>query len=467
MGSRSVLIKNPFICAPMNGEHKLGDKLQTYSGGHIYIRDGIIESVGMAEFPKKVEVEIDASRMMVLPGFVNTHHHLYQTLTRNVRKSQNAELFNWLVSNYEIWRELTAEGVYISAKLGIAELLKSGCTTTSDHLYLFPSKTDAGLIDEEIKAAREMGIRFQPTRGSMSLGQSRGGLPPDDVVQTESEIVEDTERLIKLYHDDSFGAMTRVSVAPCSPFSVTAEIMKESVRIADEYNLRLHTHLAETLDEERFCIEKYGVRPMKLIESFGWLRENVWLVHTVHLNDEEIKAMGDAGMGISHCPTSNMRLGSGIARIHELYSSGVDVSLAVDGSASNDSSNMLMELRNAMLLSRLREKEHWLTADDVLWMATRGGAGALGRDDIGEIAPGKCADLILISIDKLEYSGGLDDPLAAIVFSVSMSPVDWVIVSGKVAVREGKIEGVDEKALVQRHQAISKSMIEKTRFDIK
>ena len=457
--SKSILIKNPFCCAPMNSDRLSNSRIKTFAGGYIYIENGIIKSIGKDSFDGKADIEIDASRMLVLPGFINTHHHLFQTLTRNIFSTQETPLFNWLLTNYEIWRELTAEGTYISAKLGIAELLKSGCTTTSDHLYLFPKSSNSHLVDEEIKAAKEMGIRFQPTRGSMSLGKSVGGLPPEDVIQSESKIMLDIKRLIKLYHDDSFGAMIRISLAPCSPFSVTPELMRKTVQFSDEYNLQIHTHLAETLDEQEYCLKNFGVRPFGLIKDFGWARANVWLTHAIYLNDEEIKEIGDTGMGISHCPSSNMRLGSGIARIHEMIDAGANVSLAVDGSASNDSSNMLIELRNALLLSHLRSRENWLTVDDILWMATRGGAAVLGRDDIGQIAPGKCADINLFSIDRLEYSGGQHDPLAAIIFSVSMNPVDWVIVNGKVVVAEGKLKDIEEPSLIQKHQRISNQMV--------
>jgi len=369
--SKSILIKNPFCCAPMNSDRLSNSRIKTFTGGYIYIENGIIKSIGKDSFDGKADIEIDASRMLVLPGFINTHHHLFQTLTRNIFSTQETPLFDWLLTNYEIWRELTAEGTYISAKLGIAELLKSGCTTTSDHLYLFPKSTNSHLIDEEINAAKEMGIRFQPTRGSMSLGKSVGGLPPEDVIQNESEIMDDIKRLIRLYHNDSFGAMIRISLAPCSPFSVTPELMRETVQFSDEYNLQIHTHLAETLEEQEFCLKNFGVRPFGLIKA----------------------------------------------------------------------------------------RENWLTVDDILWMATRGGAAVLGRDDIGQIAPGKCADINLISIDRLEYSGGQHDPLAAIIFSVSMNPVDWVIVNGKVVVAEGKLKDIEEPSLIQKHQRISNQMV--------
>ncbi len=456
---RSILIKNPLLCCRMDIDVHSNDVLNTFSGGHIYIEDNKIISAGPEEFSGAADRIIDASRMVALPGFVNTHHHFYQTLTRNIFATQKSELFDWLITNYEIWRGISGEAIYISAKLAIAELLKSGCTTTSDHLYLFPNKAEPTLIDREIKAARELGIRFQPTRGSMSRGKSDGGLPPDDVIQTEAQIVEDTYRLINEYHDDSFGAMTRISLAPCSPFSVTPELMKETARIARENKLQIHTHLAETADEVNFCLEKFKMRPFEFMRSLDWIGSNAWFAHSIYLNDDEIRQGGDAGIGVAHCPSSNMRLGSGIARIREMLDAGIKVGIGVDGSASNDSSNMLMEMRNALLLSRLRGPEYWLGTEEVLWMATVGGAKALGRDDIGQIAPGKCADLTLISMDRLEYSGAQHDPAAAILFCVAMSPVDWVIVNGKIIVEDGRIKDLDEPALIRKQQQISDELV--------
>ncbi|MBU4445696.1 amidohydrolase family protein, partial [bacterium] len=331
---RSILIKNPLLCCRMGADIHSNDVLNAFTGGHICIEDSKIISAGPKEFSGTADQIIDASRMLVLPGFVNTHHHFYQTLTRNIFATQKSELFDWLVTNYEIWRGISGEAIYISAKLAIAELLKSGCTTTSDHLYLFPNKSEPTLIDREIEAAREMGIRFQPTRGSMSMGKSKGGLPPDDVIQTEAQITEDTYRLIKTYHDDSFGAMIRISLAPCSPFSVTPELMKETARIARENKLQIHTHLAETAAEVNFCLEKFMMRPFEFMKSLDWIGSNAWFAHSIYLNDAEIRQAGDAQIGISHCPSSNMRLGSGIARIKEMLNAGVKVSLAVDGSAS-------------------------------------------------------------------------------------------------------------------------------------
>ena len=449
-----ILIKNPLLVATMN------DSKEEFSSGHILIENDKIISIGKNDLTVEADEVIDASNMVVLPGFVNTHHHFYQTLTRNIPRMQNASLFGWLNDHYELWRELTEEGVTVSTKTALAELMKSGTTTSSDHLYLFPQKTSAKLIDIEIAAAQEMGIRFHPTRGSMSLGKSNGGLPPDDVVQTEAEIQADTERLVAKYHDESAGSMLRIALAPCSPFSVTPELMRSTADYAKANNLLIHTHLAETLDEEYFCIDSYGKRPVNYVDSLGWIDKHAWFAHTVHLNDDEIKLMGKAGCGTSHCPSSNLRLGSGIARIKEMTDVGISVSLAVDGSASNDSSNMLSEIRNAMLLSRLREEQYWLSARDVLWMSTRGGAQVLGRNDVGELTVGKQADIAMFSMDSIEYAGGMSDPLASLVFTVRTSPVDHLIVNGKVQVRNGKLD-FDEKKHIKEHNRVSAEMLKK------
>jgi len=450
-----ILIKNPLRVATQN------DAGEEFSGGHILIEDDRIVSLGREDYEGvPVDETIDAHRMVVLPGFINTHHHLYQTLTRNIPLMQTQPLFSWLTNHYEVWRELTTEAVAVSTKTGLLELMKSGVTTSSDHLYLFPRQASPTLIDTEIEAARDLGIRFQPTRGSMSLGKSMGGLPPDDTVQTETEIRQDTERLLKRWHDESPGAMVRISLAPCSPFSVTPDLMRETADFARANGLRLHTHLAETLDEERYCLENTGKRPVAYIKSLDWLTGSSWFAHAVHLSDAEIEELGEAGAGISHCPSSNMRLGSGIARIRELLQAGVHVSLGVDGSASNDSGNMLLEIRNALLLSRLRASDCWLTAREVLRMATRGGAAVLGRDDIGELAVGKQADLSLFDMDRIEYAGGMSDPLAALVFAVRTAPVDYLIVKGKVLIRE-QLSAVDEAALITEHNRISAEMLER------
>jgi len=449
-----ILIKNPYYIATMD------DSKNEYKGGHVLIEDDKIISIGPEDLEAAADETIDAAGMVVLPGFINTHHHLYQTLTKNIPKMQDQPLFEWLVNHYEIWRELSSEAVHVSAQTGLLELMKSGTTCSSDHLYLFPEKAGPELIDEEIEAARKLGIRFHPTRGSMSLGKSKGGLPPDDTVQGEAEIMRDTQRLLEKYHEEGEGSMVSLSLAPCSPFSVTPELMQNVADFAQDKGLQLHTHLAETLDEEKFCLDNFRQRPLGYAESLGWLNERTWFAHAVHLNDREIQKLAEHGAGMSHCPTSNMRLGSGIARIREMLDAGVKVSLGVDGSASNDSGNMLLEIRNAMLISRLRERNYWLSARDVLWMATRGGAAVLGRDDIGQIAAGKQADLALFSINRLEYAGGLSDPLGALVFSARLSPVDYLMIKGQLKIRK-TISSINEADLIKKHNQISVSMLER------
>jgi len=444
----------------MRTDYGNGDNLlDSFQGGHIYISNGQIITAGPEKSNFTADIVIDGSRMLVLPGLINTHHHFFQSLTRNVQSTTKAELFDWLLTNYEIWKGLTEEAFFISAKLSMAELLKSGCTCSSDHLYLFPNQAGNRLIDAEISAALELGMRFQPTRGSMSLSKKDGGLPPDTVTQTESQILEDELRLVEQYHDPKAGAMTRISLAPCSPFSVTPELMVETSRLSREKGLQIHTHLAETLDEEKFCLEKFAQRPFDYMEKLEWITDNAWFAHAIHLSDDEIIRGAKAGIGVSHCPSSNMRLGSGIAKIKEMLEAGIKVSIGVDGSASNDSGNLLLELRNAMLLSRLRPAKYWLDAPDVLWMATVGGAKALGRDDIGQILPGKSADLVLISMDRLEYSGASHDPASAVVFSVASQPVDISIINGKLVVENGNIIGLNEKELISKHSNISHKLL--------
>ncbi|MFB0515123.1 MAG: 8-oxoguanine deaminase [Candidatus Neomarinimicrobiota bacterium] len=452
----SILINQPLYVATMD------DGQREFTGGHIFIEGGVIQSVGPEPLNRPADTTIDASGMVVLPGFVNTHHHLYQTLTRNIPRMQDAPLFEWLNAHYEVWRELTAEGVYVSALTGMLELMKTGVSTSADHLYLFPAQAGAELIDAEIRAARELGIRFHPTRGSMSLGKSGGGLPPDDLVQSEEEIQKDTERLVRTYHDPEPGAMVRLALAPCSPFSVTAELMRTSAKYAREHHLQLHTHLAETIDEEQFCLKMFGRRPVEYVKSLGWVNGHSWFAHAIHLNDTEIKTLGAAGVGISHCPSSNMRLGSGIARIKELLNAGAKVSLAVDGSASNDSSNMLAEIHNAVLLSRLRDESNWLSAREAVSMATSGGAQVLGRDDIGQLAPGMRADVALFSLDGIEYAGAQSDPLSALVFTVRLKPVDVLIIDGIIRVQKGSVQ-FDEENLIRKHNRLSRDMLERAR----
>jgi 8-oxoguanine deaminase len=425
--------------------------------GGLFVRDKAIEQAGTtADLPETADKVIDARGMIVLPGLVNTHHHLYQTLTRCV--AQDSVLFDWLTTLYPIWARLTPEAVYVSAKVGLAELMLTGCTTSSDHLYIYPN---GARIDDEIRAATELGIRFHATRGSMSLGRSQGGLPPDSVVEDETFILRDSRRAIEQHHRAERFGMVRVALAPCSPFSVTADLMRESANLARSYGVRLHTHLAETLDEEHFCLEKFGARPVDYVESLGWTGPDVWHAHCVHLNTAEIALFARTGSGVAHCPSSNMRLASGIAPVRAMRDAGVRVGLGVDGSASNDGNHMLGEARQAMLLQRVGGNPAALGAREALEIATLGGASVLGRDDIGALAPGMAADFIGYRLARLEFAGALHDPLAALVFCTAPC-VDLSVINGQVRVQDGRIPGLDLPALIRRHDQISRAMISET-----
>ncbi len=446
----TLLLKHARLLMTMDDEHR------RIPDGGLYVRDNVITQVGpTAELPAEADVVIDARGMVVLPGLINTHHHLYQTLTRAVPAAQNVELFDWLRTLYPIWAGLTSEAVYVSALVGLAELLLSGCTTTSDHLYIYPN--DARL-DDEIRAAQELGIRFHPSRGSMSLGRSKGGLPPDSVVEDEDAILRDCERVVAAYHDPDPYAMCRIVIAPCSPFSVTPELMRQSAAWARAHGLTLHTHLAETLDEERFCVEKFGVRPLALMQQLDWVGPDVWFAHTVHLNEDEIRLMAETGTGMSHCPGSNMRLGSGIAPIREMRDAGVRVSLAVDGSASNDSSHILAEARQAMLLQRVKKGATAMSAEESLEIATRGGAAVLGRDDLGRLETGMAADFVAWQLDALDYAGAQHDPLAALVFCAPRR-VDLAVINGRVRVWKGEIVGFDLERTIAHHNELSRRLV--------
>ncbi len=401
---------------------------------------------------------IDARGCVITPGFVNTHHHLTQTLTRAVPRVQDAKLFDWLVDLYEIWREITPEAVDVGVRVGLAELLLTGCTTVADHMYLFPAKGPADLLDISIRAAADLGVRFHPTRGSMSRGRSKGGLPPDDVVQSEDAILRDCERVAARYHDPAPGSMCRVALAPCSPFSVTSELMRESAVLARRLGLRLHTHLAETLDEQHFCIELHSKRPLDYMESLGWLGPDVWFAHGVHFNDAELQRLAATRTGIAHCPTSNMRLGSGVARVPAMVEAGVPVGLAVDGSASNDASNFLREVQNCLLVHRIGTGVDAMPVSRALRLATVGGAEVLGRDDIGVIAPGKVADLAIWRLDDIGYAGAALDPVAALLFCGTRSRTAYTVVNGEVVVRDGRLLHVDEADLIQRANRVARDM---------
>ena len=400
--------------------------------GALLARDGLIEQVGPTDsLPATADEVLDLAGHLVLPGLINAHHHLYQTLTRAVPAAQNADLFHWLQTLYPIWARLTPEGVYISALTGLAELALSGCTTVLDHLYIFPN---GARLDDEIRAAQEIGVRFHASRGSMSLGESQGGLPPDSVVEAEPFILKDSQRLIEQYHDPAHASMLRIVVAPCSPFSVTAALMRESAALARAAGVRLHTHLAETRDEERFCLETFGQRPVAYMDTLGWVGPDVWFAHSVHINQAEIALYAQTGCGVAHCPSSNMRLASGIAPLRQYRAAGVNVGLGVDGSASNDSSHMLAEARQALLLARVQGDPAALTARQALELATLGGAAVLGRDDIGSLAPGKCADFFALDLRRLDYAGAGHDPVAAALFCAPQHAA-YTVVQGKMVVR--------------------------------
>lgn len=449
----TLLIRNATLIATFD------DHRREIPDGGLFIRDGFIEQVGpSSELPKAADEILDLSGHVVLPGMVNTHHHFYQTLTRAVPAAQDANLFNWLKTLYPIWAGLTAEDIYLSTQTALAELALSGCTTASDHLYIYPN--DATL-DEEIRAAQDVGLRLHASRGSMSLGESKGGLPPDRVVEEEDAILEDSLRLIQQYHDPDPGSMTQIVIAPCSPFSVTPDLMRQSAVLAREHGLHMHTHLAETADEEKFCIETFGHRPVAFMETLDWIGPDVWFAHSVHMNSKEIKLYGETGCGVAHCPSSNMRLASGIAPIVEMLTTGVKVGLGVDGSASNDGSHMLGEARQAMLLSRLGagvagaslsgdDAPPLMTARQALELATRGGADVLGRSDIGSLEAGKCADFFAINLNQLEFTGALHDPLAALVFCAPVR-ADYTVVGGKFAVKEGQLVNVELPQLIEKH----------------
>jgi len=448
----TLLLKNAALLITMD------EKRRRIGQGGLLVRDNVIERVGPSrELPQEADRVIDAWGMVVLPGLVNTHHHLYQTLTRALPAVQGVELFDWLVTLYPIWAELTAEAVYVSAQIGLAELMLSGCTTANDHLYIYPNDVT---LDAEIRAAQELGIRFHPCRGSMSLGKSKGGLPPDRVVQTEEEIMADCQRVVDTYHDPNPYSMCRIAIAPCSPFSVTEELMRQSAVWARQRSLTLHTHVAETLDEEEFCLQKVGLRPVMYMQELGWVGEDVWYAHAIYLNEEEIDLLAETGTGVAHCPTSNMRLGSGIAPIREMLDRGVKVGLAVDGSASNDSSHMLAEARMAMLLQRVQKGAGALSAQEALEMATLGGAAVLGRDDIGSLSPGKAADFIAVNLDRLEYAGAGHDPLGTLLFCRPVN-VDLSVINGRVVVEKGHIVSFDLERAVARQNEISQEMLKR------
>lgn len=425
----------------------------------IFVRDNVIEQVGTTdELPQTADEVLDLlDRHVVLPGLVNTHHHFYQTLTRVIPAAQDCTLFTWLQTLYPIWAKLTAEGIYISAQMAAAELMLSGCTTASDHLYIYPNDCT---LDDEIEAIRAIGLRFHASRGSMSVGESLGGLPPDAVVEKEADILKDSQRLIEQYHDNDRHAMLRMTLAPCSPFSVSPDLMRESAKLARSYpGVRLHTHLAENKSDVTYSLETFGMIPGDFAESVGWLGEDVWHAHCVQLSDDSIAKFGRTGTGVAHCPCSNMRLASGMAPIRKMLKANVPVGIGVDGSASNDTSNLLQEARMAFLMARVRDCDPTvMSARDILEVATLGGARVLGRDDIGAIAPGMSADFIAVNVDRHQFSGAHHDIVAALIFC-QVDTVDYSFINGKKVVDRGQLTTIELPTLVEKHNQIARQLL--------
>ncbi len=408
----------------------------------LYIEDGVIRSIG-SNLPQQADRVLNGSHMIAYPGLINTHHHLYQTFSRNLPQVQNMELFDWLTALYEIWKGLTPEVIYYSSLTGLGELMKHGCTTCFDHHYVFP-KSSGDLLSAQFSAADQLGIRMHASRGSMDLSKKDGGLPPDSVVQTVDEIMKDSVHAIETYHDASFGSMHQVALAPCSPFSVSRELLQESAVLARQYGVRLHTHVAETKDEERYTLDRYRMRPLEYMASVGWTGPDVWYAHGIHFNDEELRELARTGTGVAHCPISNMKLASGVARIPEMLKLGVPVGLAVDGSASNDGSSLMEELRVSYLLHRLHSSANAPSGYDLLKIATRGSARLLGRTDIGQLSVGMCADLFLVDARRLELVGSLYDPKSVLATVGLRGAVDYTIIHGKMTVQDGHLTTVDE-----------------------
>lgn len=446
----TLLVKNAESLVTMDQERR------EIAGGALFARDGVIEKVGVAsELPKSADVVLDLRGHVVIPGLVNTHHHLYQNLTRVVPAAQDALLFDWLRTLYPIWGRMGPEHIRVSTLIGLAELAETGSTTSSDHLYLFPN---GARLDDEIEAAKDIGVRFHAMRGAMSIGESDGGLPPDSLVEREDEILADCRRVIEAYHDPKPHAMIRVGVAPCSPFSVSRELMRDAAVLAREYGVRLHTHLAENVEDVAYSLEKFGVRPGRYAEDLGWCGGDVWHAHCVQLDTAEISLFARTGTGVAHCPCSNMRLGSGVAPVREMLAQGVNVGLGVDGSASNDSGHMLNEARQALLLQRAVKGGAALSARQALELATLGGAAVLGRDDIGALEPGKAADFAAFDLGALEFAGTQWDPVAALVFC-GPAKAALTVVGGRIVVEGGKVVTIQREATLARHAVLARRLI--------
>lgn len=443
---KTLLIRNAHVLVTMDGERR------EIADGGVYVRGNVIEQVGpSADLPQDADEIIDAKHHVVLPGLVNTHHHMFQSLTRAVPAAQNGELFNWLQNLYPIWSRLTPDMLRAATLTAMSELMLSGCTTTSDHLYLYPNGCR---LEDSIEAAQEIGMRFHAARGSMSVGESAGGLPPDILVESEPAILKDTQRLVETWHDPGRHAMLRIVAAPCSPFSVSRDLMRESAAMARHYGISLHTHLAESKTDIDYSREQFNMTPAQYAEDCGWVGHDVWHAHCVQLDDHGIALFAHTHTGVAHCPCSNMRLASGIAPVRRMLDAGVPVGLGVDGSASNDSGHMLGEARQAMLLQRVGFGPDAMTARQALELATLGGARVLNRDDIGALAPGMSADIILFDLRQIGFAGALHDPVAALVFCTPSS-VAYSVVNGRIVVREGKCTTVETGLVIERHQRMA------------
>ncbi|ABR89715.1 amidohydrolase [Janthinobacterium sp. Marseille] len=452
--SKTLLIKNANVLVTMN------EQREEISKGAVFIRDNIIEQVGPSHaLPDTADEVIDASHHVVLPGLINTHHHMYQSLTRAVPAAQNGELFNWLTNLYPIWANLTPEMIQVSTQTAMAELMLSGCTTSSDHLYIYPNGCR---LDDSLEAAQQIGMRFHAARGAMSVGQSKGGLPPDRVVEQEADILRDTQRLIETYHDAGRHAMQRIVVAPCSPFSVSRDLMRESASMARSFGVSLHTHLAENVNDIAYSREKFNMTPAEYAEDCGWVGHDVWHAHCVQLDDAGIKLFAHTHTGIAHCPCSNMRLASGIAPIRKMLDAGVSIGLGVDGCASNDSGHMMAEVRQAMLLQRVGFGPDAMTARQALEVATLGGAKVLNRDDIGALKPGMSADIVMFDVRQIGFAGALHDPVAALVFCTPPN-VACSIINGRVVIRDGRLTTIDLGQVIERHNTLAFALAEAAR----
>jgi 8-oxoguanine deaminase len=461
MASSTLLLKNVRLLCTMDAAASHQVTGAEITDGGVFARDGIIEKIGKSrELPRHADTVIDLSGHIVIPGMVNTHHHLFQNLTRVVPAAQNAPLFGWLQTLYPIWRHLGPDHIYWSTALGLAELALSGCTTSSDHLYIFPN---GSRLDDSLAAAKAIGVRFHGTRGSMSIGESQGGLPPDYLTESEAVILADCQRLVETHHDPGRYAMTRVALAPCSPFSVSMDLMRETAKMSRSYGVGLHTHLAENSEDIDYSLASFGMRPGDYAEAVGWVGADVWHAHCVQLDAAEINLFARTGTGVAHCPCSNMRLASGIAPVRQMLDAGVKVGLGVDGSASNDSGHMLNEARQAMLLQRVMQGGDAMSARESLAVATRGGAAVLGRDDIGVLAPGYAADIVAFDCRGIDFAGAAWDPLAALVFC-GPGKAAYTIINGRVVVADGKLQTMDTTALLRNHQMMTTDLMQKSGF---